>query len=121
MGLRWNWAAGAMVGLAALTLQLAVPSIQSTVRFGSWGDLDSSVWLLYAGAALAVLGTLALVTRVPAVVSVLGFLSAGTFIAGVAIQTNHWDISRTSTVYSISLIAGAAILGLGVTAGLRRV
>lgn len=120
MGLRWNWAAGTVVGLAALAATMAVPSFFVMMDNDLLSDAPLEEWLLYASAAVGLIAVVALGSRLRPLVSALALIGAGCLIASAVLYTDQWDFGLGAAWSSAMTIASAAVLGLCGGVMLRR-
>jgi hypothetical protein len=116
----WNWAAGAVVGLAVLAATFGLPLFAQAVKYDQLGNARTEDWLWWAAGGLGIICVVALATRIPALVSVLSGICAVMGIAAFAIANDDWDISSPATWGVVAYMIGFAILGACSVFGLRR-
>jgi hypothetical protein len=119
-GAVWNWAAGAVVGLAVLAATLGIPLFAESVKFDRLGSANTEDWLLWACGGLGVICAVSLATRMATLVSVLSGICAVLGIAAFAVANDEWDVSSPATWGVVAYMVGFAILGACSAFGLRR-
>ena len=116
----WNWAAGAVLGLAVLAAVVGLPAFAAAVKFDQISDAATEDWLLWAAGGVGVICAVALGTRIRQLVSLLCAVCALLGIVGIAMAQSTWDVGSPDSWSSAAFIAGFAILGGCGAIGLKR-
>lgn len=116
----WNWAAGTVIGVAALSAVYAIPSLLLRIDAGSWGDITTGEGLLWGSLLVGLVALALLATDHPLPPGVASFVAASLGIAAILYDVKPWDLPRQAAYSPWMAVAAYLVLGLSALVGLRR-